>query len=446
VKTLIAMVAALAAPLAVAAQQASPMPPAKLVAEARASNPEIQAARRMADAGAARVRQAGALPDPMLSLGLMNLPAPEFSFRNDEMAMAAVQVGQMLPPPGVRGARESVARAAHRAELGRVAEVELAVVARLKATYHEIAFADRAVEVLGRNRALLEDLAEVARARFSVGAAPQQDVLRAHTEVTRLDSEVAGMRAERAMALAEINALLDRPVDSPLVPVYPADVHRLATAAAERGRFTVAPREPTLGAGLPTLAELQAAAPGTRPALQVQEHRVEQARSGLLLAERERLPDVELMLGYGRVPGMAGMDGANRVTAMISVPLPVFASRKQNQMVAEAGHELAAAELERRQMQQEVAAMIAARYAQAARLREQILLLRDGVIPQAQATVESAAAAYQGGRMEFVGLLDAHAMLFMNEIELARQLADFGAALAALEYAAGMELNLEPTS
>jgi outer membrane protein, heavy metal efflux system len=112
-------------------------------------------------------------------------------------------------------------------------------------------------------------------------------------------------------------------------------------------------------------------------------------------------------------------------------------------VVAEAGHELAAAELELRRMENDVAAEIAARYAEVARLRQQILLLRDGVIPQAQATIESAAAAYQAGRVEFTGLLDAQAMLFMNEIETARLLADLGAAVAALEYAAGVELNLE---
>jgi outer membrane protein, heavy metal efflux system len=446
VKTLIALAAVLVVPSTAAAQQTSPVPLAELVAEARASNPEILGARRMADAAAARVPQAGALPDPVLSLGLMNVPAPNFGMRDDEMAMATAQLGQMLPPPGVRAARDAMAREAHRASLLQVDEVELAVVSRLKAAYHGIEFVDRTLEVLARNRALLEDLAEVARARFSVGATPQQDVLRAHTEVTRLDGEVAGMQAERAMAVAEINALLDRPVDTPLTPIYPEDVYRMATAAAERGRFVIPTREQVLGPGFPTLAELQAAAPHQRPALRSQAHRVERARSGVRLAERERLPDVEVMLGYGRVPGMAGMDGANRVTAMVSVPLPVFASRKQNQMVIEAGHELAAAELERRQMEQEVAAMIAARYAEAARLREQILLLRDGVIPQAQATIESAAAAYQAGRVEFMSLLDAQAMLFMNEIELARMLADFGAALAALEYATGMELNPEPTS
>jgi outer membrane protein, heavy metal efflux system len=434
---------ALLGPAAAAAQVSDPTPLDALVAEARAASPEVLAARSMADAAAARVPRAGALPDPVLSLGVMNVPAPELTLRGDGMAMATVQVGQMLPPPGVRGAREAMARASHGAAAVQAEEVERTVIARLKAAYHEVAYVDRALEVLAHNRALLEDLGEVARGRYAVGAAPQQDVLRAHTEVTRLDAQVVGLHAVREAAVAEINALLSRPADAQLVPVYPAGLLRFAAAPPERGRFLVPGQAPSLGPGMPTLAELQAAAPRDRPALRAQAHRVAGARSGVRLAERERLPELEVMIGYGRQPGGGGMEGMDRVTAMVSVPLPVFAARKQNQMVAEAGHELAAAEMELRQLENDVAAEIAARYAEVARLRQQILLLRDGVIPQAQATIESAAAAYQAGRVEFTGLLDAQAMLFMNEIETARLLADLGAAFAALEQAAGVELNLE---
>jgi outer membrane protein, heavy metal efflux system len=127
----------------------------------------------------------------------------------------------------------------------------------------------------------------------------------------------------------------------------------------------------------------------------------------------------------------------------VAVPLPIFAARKQRLVVAESLHELAAAEHERRSISHDVHAEVAARFAEAVRVREQIALLTDGVIPQAQATIASAAAAYQAGRIEFLGLLDAQAMLFRNEIELGRQLADFGRAIAQLELAVGRDLILE---
>jgi outer membrane protein, heavy metal efflux system len=152
------------------AQQAEPL--AALIAEARANNPEIEAAHRQVAAMAARVPQAGALPDPMLAAGFMYVPVPGFDLAQDGMTMASVQIGQRLPAPGARGAREAIARQNSHAAARESDEVELGVVTRLKSAYYELLFVDRALDVLTRNRSLVVDLAEVARARFAVGRTP----------------------------------------------------------------------------------------------------------------------------------------------------------------------------------------------------------------------------------------------------------------------------------
>lgn len=409
-----------------------------LVAEARASNPEIAAAGRLAEAAAARVPQAGALDDPMLSAGLMYVPVPSFDLSRDGMTMGSVQIGQRLPAPGTRRAREAIARQNHQAAEWRAQEVESGVVARLKEAYYELIFVDGAQDVLTRNRSLVADLAEVATALFAVGRTPQQDVLRAQTEVTRLEEQIAGIQARRVAAAAEINALLQRPVTGPIEPVYPDGVRALALAPPAAGAFTAAALEGGLGDDFPSLAELQQQAVRHRPMLLEHVHRIAAAREAVRLTERERFPDVDVMLGYG-----ARLDRGDMVTAMVSVPLPVFAARKQRQAIIEAEHELAADELLHHQMVAEIQAEVATRYATLVRTREQILLLMDGVIPQARATIESATAAYQAGRVEFASLLEAQATLFRNEIELARRMADFGREMAALERAAGVELGVE---
>lgn len=416
------------------AQERDPL--AALVAEARANNPEIAAAARAADAAAARIPQAGALPDPMLSAGLMNVPVPSFDVGREGMTMGTVQIGQRLPAPGVRGAREAVAKQSHQAAERDTDEVELAVLQRLKDAYYELLFVDRALEVLARNRALVADLAGVATARFAVGRTPQQDVLRAQTEVTRLEEQIAGIEARRVAAASEINAILQRPVTASIEPAYPESVRVLALAPPPPGAFTSAALDAGLGDDLPSLAELQREAVRRRPMLLAHVHRIAAAREGVRLAERERFPDVDVMVGYG-----LRRDRGDMMTAMVSVPLPVFAARKQRQAVVEAEQELAADELRHHQMVADLQADVATRYAALVATREQILLLDQGVVPQARATVESAAAAYQSGRVEFASLLEAQATLFRNEIELARRMADFGRELAALERAAGVELS-----
>lgn len=417
------------------AQEAAAL--ADLVAEARANNPEIAAGHRRAGAAAARVPQAGALPDPMLSVGLMYVPVPEFDLGQDGMTMASVQIGQRLPPPGTRAAREAVAEQRLRVIEWEAQEIERGVITRLKVAYHELLFVDGALEVLARNRSLLVDLAEVARGRFAVGRALQQDVLRAQTEVTRLEEQLAGLEARRMAAAAEINAILQRPATAPLHPTYPGPVRALALARPEPGAFTAAAIEGGLGGDLPSLPRLQEQAVHDRPMLLAHVHRIAAERATVRLAERERLPDLDLMFSYG-----IRRDRSDMVTAMVSLPLPVFAGRKQRQAVTEAEQTLASEELGHHQMVAEIQADVATRYAALVRTREQILLLNDGVIPQARATIESATAAYQAGRVEFASLLEAQATLFRNEIELARRLADFGQQLALLERAVGTDLTM----
>ncbi len=409
----------------------------ELVALARERNPEIRAMRHRAAAAEARVPQAGALPDPSLSAGLMYVPVPEFSLSAEAMTMVSFQVSQRIPVPGSRRLRQDAADALHEAALREVEESELQVIARLKTAYHELVFAHEAELVLQRNRALLEDLAAVAEGRLAVGRVPQQDVLRAQTEVTRLDEQLAGLEDRRIAALTEINAILDRDPLHPLVPEYPGSLRRVATATPPPGAFTIASLAGGLGGELPSLSELQAQALQSRPGLLAHVKRVEAMGRRRALAQRERWPDLGWMAAYSPRSGRSDM-----VSVGFSVDLPLFRGRKQDQAVAEAGATLAEHEIQHHQMVAEIRSEVARRYSALVRTRERILLLSEGVIPQARATVESATGAYQAGRVEFAGLLEVQATLFRNEIELTRLLADFGSELGALEAAVGTEIDL----
>src|SRR5918996_3618473 len=94
---------------------------ARLTAEAVAANPSLEASRAMAQAALARVRPAGALPDPMLTAGVMNLTLPDFAFRESDFTEVDVELSQELPWPGTLGARTEAARATARARSAEIA-------------------------------------------------------------------------------------------------------------------------------------------------------------------------------------------------------------------------------------------------------------------------------------------------------------------------------------
>src|SRR3989449_11629158 len=83
-----------------------------LVAEALARNPTVAQRQAAVRAATLRIRQAGSLPDPMLTVGVMDLVLPHFEFNQNDFTEADVELSQEIPWPGSLGARSGVMRAA----------------------------------------------------------------------------------------------------------------------------------------------------------------------------------------------------------------------------------------------------------------------------------------------------------------------------------------------
>src|SRR2546428_13057446 len=94
-----------------------------LVAEALARNPTVAQRQAAVRAATLRIRPAGSLPDPMLTVGVMDLVLPHFEFNQSDFTEADIELSQDIPWPGSLGARSGGGRAAAggaRAEEGSV--------------------------------------------------------------------------------------------------------------------------------------------------------------------------------------------------------------------------------------------------------------------------------------------------------------------------------------
>src|SRR6185312_11402137 len=77
----------------------------RLTAEAVAANAGLAADQARARAATARIRAAGALPDPMLNTGVMDLTLPHFCFHESDFTEVDVELSQEFPWFGTLGAR-----------------------------------------------------------------------------------------------------------------------------------------------------------------------------------------------------------------------------------------------------------------------------------------------------------------------------------------------------
>jgi outer membrane protein TolC len=235
-----------------------------------------------------------------------------------------------------------------------------------------------------------------------------------------MDEELVRMEAMRTAAAARLNAVLDRPADSPVPPSA----------------------EPDWPADLPSSDSLVTLAFARRPMLQTGQHGLLAARAGERLAARELWPDLELGLQYG----WRGEDDGtmHMVSLMIGMRLPIWAGSRQKAMRRDAAamREMAAADL--RSMEAETRGRIGELVAAVSRALRLRRLFEGTILPQAATTAASAAAAYRVGGVDFMTLLDARMNVNTYRLAAVVAAAELGEAIAELEMLTATPLLREP--
>jgi outer membrane protein, heavy metal efflux system len=412
---------------------------AALLHAAEEGSPAVRAGHERTGAAQLRVDGAGALPDPMLTLGLMNLPFGSFLPAQEGMSMAVLEVGQRIPAPGVRSARTEVA-SLRVVELRHAAEETLlGVRLRIAESYLELLYLDEAANILARNRDLLEDLEILAVARLSEGEGSQVEVLRAQSEIVRLTGELSDLRARQVAAGSALNAELGRPSGAKIQVVPPAALPTLLDPNLSESAFSVGPEGAHPGLDLPSLLEVQDSAARWRPLLLAAAASRERSQALEELTYRERLPDLQVMVGYGYRDGMQDLWSAS-----VSVGIPIFRERKQRLEVEAVGRDAVASLEDERALVESVRAEIAEAWAELARGRERFQLLDQLLLPQAEAAAESTIAAYRVGSSSFSVVLEAVVLLARAQLERARTVSELGRSAARLDRVAGTSLLLWP--
>jgi cobalt-zinc-cadmium efflux system outer membrane protein len=183
--------------------------------------------------------------------------------------------------------------------------------------------------------------------------------------------------------------------------------------------------------------ELVKTASQNRPLLQSMKRMVERNRAGLRLAEKDYYPDFDIRLAYGqRDDGPMGRR-ADMVTAMVGINLPFWYKSKQERKVAESQKDIQSAKDQLTAMTNEIRFMIGDKLTEIERAEKQIDLLKTGIIPQANLSLDSAMSSYRVNKVDFMTVLDSLMTLFKYEIQYYRLLADSRKSIAEIEAAVG---------
>lgn len=405
--------------LPAAGQDAADPQLAALLAEAAERNPDVHAARREIAAARSRVAPAGALDDPMLEVGLINVPAESLSLRREDMTMKMIGFSQRLPYPGKRALRRELAeREAEAAEIN-LQELVNRVRRDVKIAYYDLGLTDESLRLAERNREVLEQFLSLAEARYGVGQSTQADVLKAQTQVSKMLEELIRLGRERPMLEAELNRAAGRAAAPRAVSPGPARA-----------------RESSL-----RLDELRALALANRPQLLAQQRMMDRSTKALELARKDYYPDFDVRFSYGQRDNTQDMRREDLISLTVAINLPIWGESKRGPRVAEADAMRDQASTMYQARLNELDAMLRRQVAAAEQTLKSVRLYESALLPQARLTADASLSAYRVGRVDFFTLLDSRMTVFNAEIGYAASLATYNKALAEVEFLTGAPLR-----
>lgn len=269
----------------------------------------------MLDARQAQVRaasedrlRAGTLPDPMLMVGIDNLPVtgPDaFDPAADFMTMKRIGIRQEVPARAEREARRELAartvaeaRALTRAE-------RLGIEREVAAAWIGLWTAQRVLQSLETLREEVMLASRLARARVSGGVGSVGEALAAESALLEVENRIDAARAELLAAQAQLARWIGEP-----------DIR----ATPERPDLTILPfSEAALLAALDRLGPLLAIGA-----------RTETAAAAIDVARAEKSPDWSIAASYGQRDG----GRSDMVMVEFGIQLPLFTGARQDRDVA----------------------------------------------------------------------------------------------------------------
>jgi outer membrane protein TolC len=364
---------------------------AGLIQESLTARPELAQARAMAHAQEERVSQAGAMPDPMLQVGIQNDGFTSIEIGRMPTSFISFMATQTFPWPGKLSLREEVAQLGASQNMKSVARVWLSTEAEARRAYLDLVLARDRLELLEQLRTLWQRSVAFAQVKYETGGGAQADVLRARLELSRLEQRRFALLARERAGIQTLNRLRSHPL-AEAIDTSSTHIRDLATLAPLEGVFSVEQ-------ALKRSPELAAARLSTT-----------RADKALTLADKSYYPDLTVSAGImyrGQLPPMW--------LATIGGPLPIFSGSKQNRAVAENTALLSAAHGQTKTIEQLLRLRSEERHTAFSALIQTIDLYQRALLIESAATSESTLAQYRVGKVSFSSVLEAHAGLISDQ-------------------------------
>jgi len=332
----------------------------------------------------------GELPDPSLSVGLLNLATDTFDFDQEPMSQFKVGLAQTFPRGDTLKLKRRQKREQSAAYPFLREDRKARVALKVRLLWLDTFLAQQSVALIENNRYLFEQLVDVAHANYTAtsGSTRQQDVIRAELELSRLKDRLSNLwqghdTAQQALAEWLSAELVNRALPDNL------QNHDLTASNFDDQQQTMA-----------SIVQ--------HPRVLAIDRKIESITTGLELAHQQYKPEWGINAAYAyRDDAPGGNDRADFVSMGITVDLPLFRANRQDQRVSAASHRRAAAQTERDLLLRELLSGYQQAGVELLRLDERDKLYQQYLLPQMHDQTDATLAAYTSDGGDFAEVMRA---------------------------------------
>lgn len=379
----------------------------QLISAVEARNPSLQAMIAAWQAASQRYWQVVSLDDPMFGF----MMSTDRVGQNEGEAGYMLELSQQIPWPGKRHLRGHVADAQADAARGEVGVTSLQLTQMARTAFYQYYVARRQLQVNQQTSKLMEEFRDIARSKYEVNQAMQQDVLQAEVELADLAGRRSELARDEKIAMARINTLLLRAADYPLPPP-PATIEVLDS--------------------VPSAELLQQLAMQSRPELYSIAAQIREEEANVSLAYKEYFPDMQFIARYDATMEHEAM----RPMVGMSVNLPIW-QRKRAAAVQEACARIQQRRAEYDNRLAEISFEVQSAVERLTQGREIVELYTNRILPATDASLRAAQANYAAGNIDFLRLLDAERQYNNQQERYHQSVGEYQTRLADLERAIG---------
>lgn len=388
--------------------------PSEVLKAVYQNNPEIAAIKAQAAAERELISSQYSLSSPMI--GFMKETDMNF-MQMEDGPMKTWSVSQEFLFPTKYWSRGRIQRA--RATRGTHQHMfkKLDVRAKALTNYFRYFSARRILGLLEAQKETLREIARIAETKRAAGTVPQQDEMKAHVELTKIENELLLQKQEELEAKFTLNATLNRSVETN-ISLPATNFNAREMKVSELGSL-----------GTTNSFEIKGMTESLQEAV---------LQKGL--AKMGYLPDFRL--SYQQVFGGNHPSSGRAIGIEMSVPLWFFA--KENSELNSAVAQEYAARKELEEQKRSTEAMLQTLKTKVKTLSKLLEIYETSLIPQATSSLNSSRSAYSAGRVGFQELLDAERTLYSTRIEYFQNFSRLIEAVTSLEREAGMSVSSLP--